>query len=169
MHILNEQDNEGNTPLHLAVVAGEYKVISKLLCSGKVHNHIMNNAGHTPSDLAEKSTGFYTMVVASQSSIFISLFLNLKMYFQIGEYNVSSVYLSNVGKDNSEIISIWCTIPTTKARPYSEMERSGHDQMASDYIKVSCNCFYSCGNNRLLGYIQHAWIIWIRWKGKFEW
>lgn len=62
MHILNEQDNEGNTPLHLAVVAGEYKVISKLLCSGKVHNHIMNNAGHTPSDLAEKSTGFYTMV-----------------------------------------------------------------------------------------------------------
>uniref|UniRef100_A0A0E0R7S3 PGG domain-containing protein n=1 Tax=Oryza rufipogon TaxID=4529 RepID=A0A0E0R7S3_ORYRU len=62
MHILNEQDNEGNTPLHLAVIAGEYKVISKLLYSGKVQNHIMNYAGHTPYDLAEKSTGFYTMV-----------------------------------------------------------------------------------------------------------
>ncbi|KAL5202394.1 hypothetical protein ABZP36_013346 [Zizania latifolia] len=61
-HLLNEQDKEGNTPLHLAVLAGEYKVISKLLSSGKVQNHIMNNAGHTPSDLAANSTGFYTMV-----------------------------------------------------------------------------------------------------------
>jgi ankyrin repeat protein len=169
MHILNEQDNEGNTPLHLAVIAGEYKVISKLLYSGKVQNHIMNYAGHTPYDLAEKSTGFYTMVFASQSSIFISLFLSLKMYFQIGEYNVLSLYLPNAGKDNFETICIWSAIPTTKARPYSEMERSGHHKMASDYIKVSCNCFYSCGDNRLLGYIQHAWIIWIRWKGKSEW
>ncbi|XP_040384464.1 ankyrin repeat-containing protein At5g02620-like [Oryza brachyantha] len=62
VHILDEQDNEGNTPLHLAVIAGKYKTVSKLLYSGKVQNHIMNNAGNTPSDLTEKSTGFYTMV-----------------------------------------------------------------------------------------------------------
>ncbi|WVZ49679.1 hypothetical protein U9M48_001016 [Paspalum notatum var. saurae] len=61
-NILNKQDREGNTALHLAVQAGEYKVVSKLLSSGKVHVHIMNNAGHTPSDLIENSTGgFYSM------------------------------------------------------------------------------------------------------------
>uniref|UniRef100_A0A453J3R7 PGG domain-containing protein n=1 Tax=Aegilops tauschii subsp. strangulata TaxID=200361 RepID=A0A453J3R7_AEGTS len=60
-HLLNTQDNEGNTPLHLAVVAGEHKVIYKLLSSGKVRAHIMNDAGCTPSDLIENSTGFYSM------------------------------------------------------------------------------------------------------------
>ncbi|OEL30024.1 hypothetical protein BAE44_0008957 [Dichanthelium oligosanthes] len=60
--LLNEQDVEGNTALHLAVQAGEYKVVSKLLCSGKVQTHILNNAGHTPFDLVENSTGFFSMV-----------------------------------------------------------------------------------------------------------
>ncbi|XP_062198250.1 protein ACCELERATED CELL DEATH 6-like isoform X2 [Phragmites australis] len=61
-HLLNEQDMQGNTALHLAVQAGEYKVVSKLLYSGKVQAHIMNNAGLTPSDLIENSTSFYSMV-----------------------------------------------------------------------------------------------------------
>ncbi|KAK3118746.1 hypothetical protein QOZ80_9BG0706330 [Eleusine coracana subsp. coracana] len=61
-HLLNEQDIEGNTALHLAVQAGEYDVISKLLSSTKVQSHIMNNAGLTPSDLIETSKGFYSMV-----------------------------------------------------------------------------------------------------------
>uniref|UniRef100_A0A0A9D2U3 PGG domain-containing protein n=1 Tax=Arundo donax TaxID=35708 RepID=A0A0A9D2U3_ARUDO len=61
-HLLNNQDREGNTALHLAVQAGEYSVVSKLLSSGKVQPHIMNNAGNTPSDLVENSTGFYSMV-----------------------------------------------------------------------------------------------------------
>ena len=62
-HLLNTQDREGNTPLHLAVVAGEHKVISKLLACKKVHSHIMNDAGRTPADLIEDSTGFYSMVI----------------------------------------------------------------------------------------------------------
>ncbi|CAM0879060.1 unnamed protein product [Alopecurus aequalis] len=61
-HLLNTQDREGNTPLHLAVAAGEHKLISKLLACKKVHSHIMNNAGRTPADLIEDSTGFYSMV-----------------------------------------------------------------------------------------------------------
>ncbi|KAF8716857.1 hypothetical protein HU200_025956 [Digitaria exilis] len=61
-NLLNQQDREGNTALHLAVEAGEYGVVSKLLSSGKVQVHLMNNAGYTPSDLIEKSTGFYSMV-----------------------------------------------------------------------------------------------------------
>ncbi|KAL6875777.1 hypothetical protein ACP4OV_013290 [Aristida adscensionis] len=61
-HLLNEQDKEGNTPLHMAVCEGEYRVVSKLLCSRKVQPHIMNNAGLTPSDLVENSRGFYSMV-----------------------------------------------------------------------------------------------------------
>ena len=67
-YFLNEQDKEGNTALHLAVLAGEYRVISKLLSSGKMQVHIMNNDGHTLSDLIENSTGFYLMV--SKHSIF---------------------------------------------------------------------------------------------------
>uniref|UniRef100_A0A0E0F5B8 PGG domain-containing protein n=1 Tax=Oryza meridionalis TaxID=40149 RepID=A0A0E0F5B8_9ORYZ len=35
-HLLNAQDKEGNTPLHLAVVVEECKVVSKLLSSGEV-------------------------------------------------------------------------------------------------------------------------------------
>ncbi|KAM0827673.1 hypothetical protein ACQ4PT_068039 [Festuca glaucescens] len=61
-HLLNMQDREGNTPFHLAVVAGEHKVISKLLACKKVHSHVMNNDGRTPADLIEDSTGFYSMV-----------------------------------------------------------------------------------------------------------
>ncbi|CAM0879058.1 unnamed protein product [Alopecurus aequalis] len=61
-HLLNMQDREGNTPLHLAVVAGEHKVIYKLLACKKVHSHIMNNDGRTPADLIQDSTGFYSMV-----------------------------------------------------------------------------------------------------------
>uniref|UniRef100_A0ACD5VJ80 Uncharacterized protein n=1 Tax=Avena sativa TaxID=4498 RepID=A0ACD5VJ80_AVESA len=61
-HLLNTQDREGNTPLHLAVVAGEHKAISKLLACKKVRSYIMNNAGLTPADHLQDSTGFYSMV-----------------------------------------------------------------------------------------------------------
>ncbi|GJN04363.1 hypothetical protein PR202_ga21906 [Eleusine coracana subsp. coracana] len=61
-HLLNKQDREGNTSLHLAVKAREHKAISKLLSGGKVQAHIMNNAGLTPSDAIESSTGFFSMV-----------------------------------------------------------------------------------------------------------
>ena len=46
-HLLNMQDKDGNMPLHLAVAAGEHKVISKLLACGKVHTHMRTMlAGH---------------------------------------------------------------------------------------------------------------------------
>ncbi|BAT13838.1 Os11g0434850 [Oryza sativa Japonica Group] len=61
-HLLNAQDKEGNTPLHLAVVVEECKVVSKLLSSGEVHANIMNNAGHTPSDIIKRCKGFHSMV-----------------------------------------------------------------------------------------------------------
>ncbi|XP_006663410.1 ankyrin repeat-containing protein At5g02620-like [Oryza brachyantha] len=61
-HLLNAQDKDGNTPLHLAVIAGEYKVVSKLLSIGIVKVNIMNNAGHTPSDLVKNCNRFYSMV-----------------------------------------------------------------------------------------------------------
>jgi hypothetical protein len=34
-----------------------------LLGCKKVHSNIMNNAGRTPADLIEDSTGFYSMVI----------------------------------------------------------------------------------------------------------
>uniref|UniRef100_A0A0E0R7Q2 PGG domain-containing protein n=1 Tax=Oryza rufipogon TaxID=4529 RepID=A0A0E0R7Q2_ORYRU len=61
-HLLNAQDREGNTPLHLAVDAGKCKIVSKLLSSEIVQAHIMNNEGHTPSDLVQNCKGFYSMV-----------------------------------------------------------------------------------------------------------
>lgn len=61
-HLMNKQDREGNTALHLAIEAGEHKVICKLLSCGKAQAHIMNNAGLTPSDVIENSTGFFSMV-----------------------------------------------------------------------------------------------------------
>uniref|UniRef100_I1QZS6 PGG domain-containing protein n=1 Tax=Oryza glaberrima TaxID=4538 RepID=I1QZS6_ORYGL len=61
-HLLNAQDREGNTPLHLAVDAGKCKIVSKLLSSEIVQAHIMNDEGHTPSDLVQNCKGFYSMV-----------------------------------------------------------------------------------------------------------
>uniref|UniRef100_A0A0D9XQ14 PGG domain-containing protein n=1 Tax=Leersia perrieri TaxID=77586 RepID=A0A0D9XQ14_9ORYZ len=60
--LLNAQDGCGNTPLHLAVLAGAPSVVGTLLRKGKVRTNVLNNAGHTPLDLASKSTGLFTMI-----------------------------------------------------------------------------------------------------------
>uniref|UniRef100_A0A0D9XPR4 PGG domain-containing protein n=1 Tax=Leersia perrieri TaxID=77586 RepID=A0A0D9XPR4_9ORYZ len=60
--LLNAQDGDGNTPLHLAVLAGELGVVGTLLRKGKVRTGVLNNAGDTPLDLASKSTSFFTMI-----------------------------------------------------------------------------------------------------------
>lgn len=60
--LLNAQDRDGNTPLHLAVVAGSSGVAEALVCKGRVRADVMNKDGHTPLDLAAKSTSFFTMV-----------------------------------------------------------------------------------------------------------
>lgn len=60
--LLDARDRDGNTPLHLAVVAGAPKVVETLLRKGKVRADVLNDDGHTPFDLAEESTSFFTMV-----------------------------------------------------------------------------------------------------------
>uniref|UniRef100_A0A453QG92 PGG domain-containing protein n=1 Tax=Aegilops tauschii subsp. strangulata TaxID=200361 RepID=A0A453QG92_AEGTS len=60
--LLNAQDGDGNTPLHLAVAAGAPAVAEALMGKGKVRDDIMNNDGQTPLDLAVRSTSFFSMV-----------------------------------------------------------------------------------------------------------
>ncbi|KAE8818734.1 ankyrin repeat-containing protein [Hordeum vulgare] len=60
--LLNTQDGDGNTPLHLAVAAREPTIAEALLWTGVVRADVMNNDGHTPLDLAAKSSSFYSMV-----------------------------------------------------------------------------------------------------------
>jgi len=60
--LLNTQDGDGNTPLHLAVAALAPDVAEALLRNGKVQADVMNTDGHTPLDLAAKSTSFFSML-----------------------------------------------------------------------------------------------------------
>ncbi|CAL4982043.1 unnamed protein product [Urochloa decumbens] len=60
--LLDAQDRDGNTPLHLAVAAGAPGVVEALLRKGKVQADVLNNDGHTAFDLAAGSTHFFTMV-----------------------------------------------------------------------------------------------------------
>uniref|UniRef100_A0A0E0MD70 PGG domain-containing protein n=1 Tax=Oryza punctata TaxID=4537 RepID=A0A0E0MD70_ORYPU len=60
--LLNVQDGDGNTPLHLAVAAGAPHVVEALLRKGNVQTDVLNDDGHTPLDLASKSTGLFTMI-----------------------------------------------------------------------------------------------------------
>ncbi|KAG2560720.1 hypothetical protein PVAP13_8KG082000 [Panicum virgatum] len=60
--LLDAQDRDGNTPLHLAVAAGAPAVVEALLRKGKVRTDVLNNDGRPPLDLATGSTSFFTMV-----------------------------------------------------------------------------------------------------------
>ncbi|TKW01541.1 hypothetical protein SEVIR_8G188000v4 [Setaria viridis] len=60
--LLDVQDKDGNTPLHLAVAAGAPRVVDELLRKGKVRADILNNDGRTALDLAAGSTSFFTTV-----------------------------------------------------------------------------------------------------------
>ncbi|KAJ0966132.1 hypothetical protein J5N97_027270 [Dioscorea zingiberensis] len=50
--LLNQQDCEGNTPLHLAVKNGSKEITYELLKDWRVQSSIMNNEGLTPLDLS---------------------------------------------------------------------------------------------------------------------
>ncbi|VAI37974.1 unnamed protein product [Triticum turgidum subsp. durum] len=60
--LLNRHDQDGNTPLHLAVTARAPTVVEALMRHGGMHADVMNNNGHTPLDLAARSTSFLSML-----------------------------------------------------------------------------------------------------------
>lgn len=60
--LLNMQDGDGNTPLHLAVAARAPDIADVLLRNGKVRADVMNTDGHTPFDLAAGSTSVFSVL-----------------------------------------------------------------------------------------------------------
>nr|XP_015616132.1 protein ACCELERATED CELL DEATH 6-like [Oryza sativa Japonica Group] len=60
--LVNAQDAGGNTPLHLAVVAGAPDIVEALLREGNVQTDVLNDDGHTPLDLASESNSLFNMV-----------------------------------------------------------------------------------------------------------
>ncbi|EAZ17666.1 hypothetical protein OsJ_33207 [Oryza sativa Japonica Group] len=59
--LVNAQDAGGNTPLHLAVVAGAPDIVEALLREGNVQTDVLNDDGHTPLDLASESNSLFNM------------------------------------------------------------------------------------------------------------
>ena len=62
--LLDAQDRDGNTPLHLAVAAGSNGVVEALLRKGKVRADVLNNDGHTTFDLGAEgwAAGFFATI-----------------------------------------------------------------------------------------------------------
>uniref|UniRef100_A0A8I6XJD2 PGG domain-containing protein n=1 Tax=Hordeum vulgare subsp. vulgare TaxID=112509 RepID=A0A8I6XJD2_HORVV len=58
--LVNEQDNDGNTPLHLAVIARKPKL--SILHTEFLELNIANNEGRTPFDLVSDITSFLPMI-----------------------------------------------------------------------------------------------------------
>uniref|UniRef100_A0A0E0MDJ5 PGG domain-containing protein n=1 Tax=Oryza punctata TaxID=4537 RepID=A0A0E0MDJ5_ORYPU len=53
--VLNAQDDDGNTALHLAVISGVLKMFCYLIRNGKVRLDLANNDGLTPADLSRST------------------------------------------------------------------------------------------------------------------
>ncbi|KAJ6878156.1 hypothetical protein NC651_030789 [Populus alba x Populus x berolinensis] len=54
--LLNEMDEDGNTPLHLAARHGQSMVAFVLVCDKRVENSIANNENFTPYDVAKQQS-----------------------------------------------------------------------------------------------------------------
>jgi hypothetical protein len=50
--ILNAQDSEGNTALHVAVMGGNPEIFNFLVRNRRVRLDLSNNQGHTPLDIS---------------------------------------------------------------------------------------------------------------------
>nr|XP_029124417.1 protein ACCELERATED CELL DEATH 6 isoform X2 [Elaeis guineensis] len=71
--LLNEPDNEGNTPLHLAVISRSRQITQILSSDGRVNTSIMNNKGHTPLDLASLASNWNWEIALRMYKIVIEL------------------------------------------------------------------------------------------------
>jgi ankyrin repeat protein len=60
--LVNERDNEGNTPLHCASLYGLSDTILNFLRASKADSTLMNNAGKTALDHAVSLSSFFLMV-----------------------------------------------------------------------------------------------------------
>ncbi|XP_062114576.1 ankyrin repeat-containing protein ITN1-like [Humulus lupulus] len=54
--LINEQDNEGNTALHVAAIHGYYEIIIRLASNRKTNKRIINKMGLTAFDIIGRST-----------------------------------------------------------------------------------------------------------------
>jgi hypothetical protein len=83
--ILNMQNNEGNTALHLAIQKGSLTMFCALFRNGKVQLNLTNDKGETPLDIAwrnvEEKAGLYynqVMHMHDHSILSTSLEVNVK-------------------------------------------------------------------------------------------
>ncbi|CAL4894285.1 unnamed protein product [Urochloa decumbens] len=104
--VLNVQDADGNTALHLAVVAGERDVVRCLIGNRGVHINLQNKEGKTPMDLAQGKVqcGFYFGLTAPRRILGMLTFANAqtanRRRDQIEEYNPR---LINEGEESKKI------------------------------------------------------------------
>eukprot|EP01018_Ginkgo_biloba_P008593 Gb_26482 [translate_table: standard] len=57
--LINQQDGDGNTPLHIAAKIKSSQIVEKLLKVPGVNKHAQNNIGLTPLDIARKNAEYY--------------------------------------------------------------------------------------------------------------
>lgn len=73
--LLNDQDDEGNTALHLACMYGHYKIIIPLLADPRTNKRIINNNGLTAFDIMSRSSvlGPFDKVCPESKLVFLML------------------------------------------------------------------------------------------------
>ena len=83
-NLVNQKDIDGNTPLHVAAIVGDYVTIMLLASHGRVDKKIMNNAGFTTNDIIRLNPKFswyekvcFLLIVMNASIIYIYISFNL--------------------------------------------------------------------------------------------